>query len=82
MLFRSKDMTISGETFLRGEIKGRMVDAFAKSVKAAPEFKVFGPPFGGIDSTTEGGSIAQTGAMGSAASRTSAFSVMCTYKRK
>lgn len=78
----AKDMTISGETFLRGEIKGRMVDAFAKSVKAAPEFKVFGPPFGGIDSTTEGGSIAQTGAMGSAASRTSAFSVMCTYKRK
>jgi hypothetical protein len=79
---RTREITLTGETFLRGEIKGRMVDLFAKSIKAAPEFKVYTPPFGSVDSTTEGSVGSQMGAMGSGPSKTSAFSVMCTYKRK
>lgn len=78
----AREIIIAGETFLRGEIKGRMVDAFAKSVKASPEFKVYASPFGSIDKTTEGSTGSQMGQVGAAAAKTSAFSVMCSYKRK
>jgi len=78
-----KEMRLAGETYLRGEVKIRLVDAFSKSLKAAPEFKTFTPPFGGIDSTTEEGSrSAAPGDIGVKARKTSAFTVMCTYKRK
>lgn len=77
-----KELRISGETFLRGEMKGRMVDAFAKSIKAAEEFKTYGPPFGSIDSTTEGGGNPQAGAAGATAPKTTGFAVMCNFKRK
>jgi hypothetical protein len=76
-----KTLRLGGETFLRGELKGRLVDAFAKSLKAAEEFKVYGPPFGGIDSTTEeGGRSGGAGATG--ALKTSGYAVMCRFKRK
>jgi hypothetical protein len=76
-------MRLNGETFLRGEVKMRVVDAFSKSLKAAPEFKTYTPPFGGIDSTTEEGARSSApGDIGVKARKSSGFSVMCTYKRK
>ncbi len=79
-----KELTLNGETGLKGEAKIRAVDAFNKALKAAPEFKVFLPPSGSIDNTTEEGSQAATPMPGQAAALTksSAFSVMCVVKRK
>jgi len=76
-----KTMRIGGETFLRGDLKGRLVDAFTKSLKAAEEFKVYSAPFGGIDSTTEEGGRSGAAA-GPNAQKTSGFAVMCRFKRK
>ena len=79
-----KELRISGSTYTRGEVKGRLVDNFTKALKAAEEFKVYTPPMGGIDSTTE--SAAPTGpdagGFQPAGRMTSEFSVMCTRKRK
>ena len=78
-----KTMRIAGETFLRGEPKSRLVEAFTKSLKSAEEFKIYSPPFGGIDSTTEdAGRTAEASALGTAAQKTSSYAVMCMYKRK
>jgi hypothetical protein len=79
-----KELRISGSTYTRGEVKGRLVDAFTKALKAAEEFKVFTPPMGGIDSTTESGAPSGSAPDGFQQSgrMTSEFSVMCTRKRK
>ena len=80
-----KDLRLTGETMLKGELKIRVVDSFTKGLKTAEEFKVFYPPMGSIDSTTdsEGGASAavQAGA-GERAGKPTGFSIMCTSKRK
>ncbi len=79
----SKELTIAGETLLRGELKGSTVEAFTKAIKASAEFKVYSPPFGSVDSTTEGGSGAQADVADDQDSvKTSPFSIMCVFKRK
>ena len=79
----ARELRLMGETFLRGEIKILLVDAFTKALKAAPEFKTFTPPFGGIDKTTEeGGRSSSPGEIGSKTKKTSGFTVLCTFKRK
>ncbi len=79
----SKELRLTGETYLHGGGKIRLVDMFTKALKAAPEFKVFGPPFGGVDSTTEeGGRSSLPGEIVSRAKKKSGFTVLCTYKRK
>ncbi len=79
----ARELRLTGETFLRGEIKILLVDAFTKALKAAPEFKTFTPPFGGIDKTTEeGGRSSSPGEIGSKTKKTSGFAVLCTFKRK
>jgi hypothetical protein len=79
-----KELRVSGSTYTRGEMKGRLVDAFTKSLRAAEEFKVYTPPMGGIDSTTESGAPGgqDAGGFQPAGRKTSEFSVMCTRKRK
>ncbi|HCC48022.1 MAG TPA: hypothetical protein DEQ38_07920 [Elusimicrobia bacterium] len=77
----TKELRIMGETFLRGELKGRLVEVFTKSLKTAPEFKLYGPPFGGIDSTTEEGGRSGTPG-GPETQKTSGYAVVCTIKRK
>jgi hypothetical protein len=63
-----------------------VVDSFTKGLKSAEEFKIFYPPVGSIDSTTDSeGSAAALGAAGGYASgmaKPSGFSIMCTSKRK
>jgi Tfp pilus assembly PilM family ATPase len=79
-----KDLRLSGETMLKGEVKIRVVDSFTKGLKAAEEFKPFYPPTGSIDSTTdsEGSSAGVQPAYGGAAVKASGFSIMCASKRK
>ena len=49
----SKVMSFGGKTALEGDMKFRMVDLFVKSLRTSAEFKVFGPPNGSIDNTSE-----------------------------
>ena len=79
----NKELHLRGETYLRGEMKGRLVDAFTKALKAADEYKTFRPPNGVIDSNTE--EAVRTGSgfdPNSKVKQTSGFAVMCTRKRK
>ncbi|MDO8805516.1 MAG: hypothetical protein Q7R35_13930 [Elusimicrobiota bacterium] len=79
----TKEMNLKGETYLRGEQRGRLVDVFTKALKAAPEFKTFTPPSGGIDSNLDEAVRAFTaGESGSKTRQASGFSVVCTLKRK
>ena len=79
----AKQMLLTGETFVRGEVKINLVAAFTKSLKTAPEFKTFTPPFGGIDSTTdEASATSSPGDTGFKTRKASGFSVVCTFKRK
>jgi len=80
----AREVRLIGETYLRGERKLLLVDAFSKSLKASPEFKTFTPPFGSIGSTTEeGGAASDLGEAGGPKTRkTSGFTVICTFKRK
>lgn len=82
----SKDLRLNGETMLKGEVKIRVVDSFTKGLKAAPEFKIFYPPAGSIDATTdsEGSSSVgvQVGVVEGGFVKPSGFSIMCTSKRK
>jgi len=80
-----KELTLTGETGLKGEAKISASALFAKSLKSAPEFKVFLPPAGTCDSTTEEGSQSAAPIMPgqfAAAPKSSAFTVMCSVKRK
>ncbi len=81
-----KEMTLAGETGLKGEAKIAVVNSFVKKLKLTPEFKVFTPPMGNIDSTTEEGSQSSSGSpvpgQFAAVPKSSGFTVMCTVKRK
>lgn len=78
-----KEMRLLGETYLKGERKLLLVDSFMKSIKAAPEFKTFSPPFGSIGSTTEeGGQASVLGEVGVPRKKTSGYTIICTFKRK
>jgi hypothetical protein len=81
----SKELTLTGETHLKGETKIGLVGSFVKALKTAEDFKIFGPPMGAIDSTTEDAS--QPVAIGmpgqpALGPRSSGFTVMCTVKRR
>jgi len=79
----AREMNLKGETYLSGEMKGRLIDTFTKSLKGAPEFKSFSPPYGGIDSNIEEAvRTAGAGTAGFKERQSSGFTVMCTYKRK
>ncbi len=79
----AKEMRLLGETYLRGERKLLLVDGFTKSLKSAPEFKTFSPPFGSIGSTTdEGGQASVLGEIGPPKKKTSGYTIICTFKRK
>lgn len=79
------ELRMMGETFLKGEIKLRAVDGFTRAMKVTKEFKVFAPPLGRVDSTTdsEGGGQRQTAGPGEdpLAPKPTGFSVMCVSKR-
>ncbi|OIO01120.1 MAG: hypothetical protein AUJ51_08820 [Elusimicrobia bacterium CG1_02_56_21] len=78
-----KEMHFTGETYMSGETKLRLVSNFTKAVKASEEFKSYSPPFGSIDSTTEESSLdTARGNTSSGARKTSGFTVMCVFKRK
>ena len=84
-----KEMTLTGETGLKGETKIGVVNSFVKGLKSAEEFKVFTPPTGAIDSTTEEGSQASSGMPMPggqygvvAPPKSSGFTVLCQIKRK
>ena len=77
------EMRLTGMTYLRGEQKLALVDAFAQSLKAAVEFKTFTPPFGGIGTTTgEGGRSSASGGTVTRNRKTSDFAIICAFKRK
>ena len=59
---------------MTGDMKFRMVDFFAKSLKASPEFKIFSPPQGGIDST-----LSSSGSQGG--ENVTEFDINCFTKR-
>ncbi|MHB0994758.1 MAG: pilus assembly protein PilM [Elusimicrobiales bacterium] len=81
-----KELILTGETGLKGEGKIAVVNNFAKALKVAEDFKVFAPPRGAIDSTTEDGSsaVSPVGMPGQLAvgPKSSGFTVMCTVKRR
>ncbi|MDP2866514.1 MAG: hypothetical protein Q8O90_09740, partial [Elusimicrobiota bacterium] len=81
----AREVRLIGETYLRGERKQLLVDAFTKALKATAEFKTFAPPFGRIGSTTEeGGAASGLGEAGGGPKtrKASGFTVICTFKRK
>lgn len=81
-----KELTLTGETKLKGEGKIAVVNNFVKALKGAEDLKVFAPPLGAIDSTTEDASAAVSAAVmpGQFAlgPKSSGFTVMCTVKRR
>lgn len=81
-----KELTLTGETGLKGEGKIAVVNTFVKALKTAEDFKTFAPPLGAIDSTTEPGNATVSAAAmpGQFATgpKSSGFSVMCTVKRR
>ena len=50
----SKGMKLSGVTNLSGDLKQRVVGNFNRALKDSPGFKIFGPPNGTVEFTTEG----------------------------
>jgi hypothetical protein len=80
------ELKILGETYLKGEAKLRGVEGFSKALKASPEFKVFTPPLGRVDSTTdsESSQAAAAPVFGEEPTgpKSTGFSVMCVSKRK
>ncbi len=80
----AKEMTLNGETVVKGEVKLRIVDFFHKGLKATDEFKVFGPPHGGMEFKTESESAgmpsAGYGERGTALKSTG-FTIQCMVKR-
>jgi hypothetical protein len=82
----STDLKFTGETYLKGDAKVRVVDAFTKALKGAPEYKSFTPPFGNIDFTNDSEAsqgMAAPGMIGQPEGpRASGFSIMCSSKRK
>ena len=80
----AKELRLLGETYLHGERKLLLVDSFTKSLKAAPEFKSFSPPFGSIGNTTEeGGQASVLGDVsGVPKKKTSGYTIICAFKRK
>jgi len=80
-----KDMRISGETSLKGESKGRLVENFKKALRNSPEFKIFAPPLGGMEFNLEGETLGQGGVYpaGQAPTlKTTVFTIQCTNGRK
>ena len=77
-----REFTISGETFLKGQGKSRLVDAFTADIKKSDAFKAFRPPFGTVDSTTEEGAADSPFANDPGRRRTTSFAVVCRLKRK
>ncbi len=79
------ELRLVGETFLKGEAKLRTVDVFTRSIRATKEFRIFSPPMGRVDSTTdsEGGGQRQVTGPGEdpLAPKPTGFSVMCVSKR-
>ncbi len=79
-----KQFTISGGTFLSGQAKIHLVNAFMDALKKSKEFKIYSPPFGTMDNTM--GESVNTGNIGGGASAqpmdTSGFTIVCSYKRK
>ena len=80
------ELKLTGATFLKGELKMRSVDGFAKALKTSAEFKSFTAPLGRIDYNTDletshsgGGSAYGAEAPGP---KSSGFSVVCASKRK
>lgn len=81
----AKEMRLSGETNFSGDVKQRMVENFNKTLKNSPEFKIFGPPNGGMEFTTEGESPGGAGGYGTgqgAALKSTAFTISCTVRRR
>lgn len=80
-----KEMRISGETFLKGQLKGKQVSVFLSGVREAKEFKSFSPPFGSVDSMMEEGG-GDTGALAGMDDtpklKTNSFAIVCNYSRK
>jgi hypothetical protein len=80
------ELKLTGETYLKGDAKVRVVDAFTKSLKAASEYKVFGLPAGNIDFTNDSEaaqSMAAPAAFGQPEGpKPTGFSVMCVSRRK
>ncbi|MBI4802694.1 MAG: hypothetical protein HY796_09255 [Elusimicrobia bacterium] len=83
LLSTAKEMTLTGETVLKGEMKIRVVELFHKGLKGAGEFKVFNPPGGGMEFKTEDESIGLPTGFGDRSSRNKAtgFSIQCLVKR-
>ena len=80
-----EELRLLGETQLSGDMKQRMVEGFTKSLKNSPVFKIFGPPNGAVEFTTEGES--QRGAGGydtgqGSEFKTTGFTILCTARRK
>jgi hypothetical protein len=79
------ELKFSGETYLKGDDKVRVVDGFSKTLKAAPEFKSFGRPSGGIDFTNDSEASQAAGqptVLGQPeAPKPTGFSVVCTTGR-
>jgi len=84
LLSATKEMTLTGETTLKGEMKIRVVDMFHKGLKGADEFKIFGPPKGSMEFKTEsegaGRSAAGYGGR-SPGQKATGFTIQCLVKR-
>ena len=81
----AKELRLSGETNLGGDMKQRTVENLNKALKYSPEFKVFGPPYGSMEFTTDGetpGGAAVYGAEQGPALKSSGFTILCTVRRK
>ena len=79
-----KQLTITGQTMLRGERKISVAENFKKALKAAPEFKPFGPPRGSVELTiqAEAQSQAMSFSQTEAGPLPGEFTVMCVSKTK
>ncbi|MEI7482609.1 MAG: hypothetical protein WCK75_09700 [Elusimicrobiota bacterium] len=81
----AKEMKLNGETNLAGDMKQRIVESFNRALKDSPEFKIFGPPNGGISFTTESETPGGSGGYGSdqeSAIKSTGFTILCTARRK
>lgn len=81
----AKVMKLNGETNLSGDMKQRVVDNFNKALKDSGEFKIFGPPNGGMSFTTESETPGASGGYGTdqeSAVKSTGFTILCTARRK
>ncbi len=82
----SKELRLGGETNLAGDTKQHAVEKFHKDLKNSPEFKIFGPPNGSMEFTTEGevagGGPAAYGSDDDPGPKSSGFTIMGTVRRK